>query len=442
MLSKEDNELVTRVGPGTPMGNLMRQYWLPAMLSSELPTPDSDPVRVLLLGEKLIAFRDSTGEVGLVANNCPHRGASLFFGRNEESGLRCVYHGWKFSIDGACIDMPNEPAESDFRTKVRATAYPTRERGGIVWTYMGPRSEPPPLPDLEPNMLPDERLVVTAIQRECNWLQGLEGDIDTSHLGFLHLGAVEPESTTPGTFAYFTVKDRAPRYSVVDTEYGAMYGAYRPANDGMLYWRLAQFLFPCFSMIPTGVLGLQVLTRAWVPMDDEHMMFFSMGSRPAAGSSAVPGSASGVVASRGRPGEDVLPNTTDWYGRFRLAANATNDYRIDRDKQRRREDFTGIPGIHTQDQAITESMGAIYNRTQERLGTGDVMVIRVRRRLMDAARALAERGLTPPGVDSPDIYRVRSGGVILPEGQDWLEGTAELRKAFVKHPQLDPAIAG
>src|SRR5215813_7912375 len=147
MLSREENELVSRVGAGTPMGELMRQYWLPAVLSSELPAPDSDPVRVLLLGEQLIACRDSTGQVGLLQNNCPHRGASLFFGRNEESGLRCVYHGWKFDALGNCIDMPNEPAESDFKHKVSATAYPTRERGGIIWAYLGPRSEPPPLPD-------------------------------------------------------------------------------------------------------------------------------------------------------------------------------------------------------------------------------------------------------------------------------------------------------
>src|SRR5437762_689955 len=155
MLTREENELVSRVGPGTPMGDLMRRYWLPALLSRELPAPDSDPVRVLLLGERLIAFRDSTGRVGLLAHNCPHRGASLFFGRNEESGLRCVYHGWKFAVDGTCVDMPNEPAESDFKQKVKAVAYPCRERGGIVWAYMGPRSDPPPLPDLEPNMLPD-----------------------------------------------------------------------------------------------------------------------------------------------------------------------------------------------------------------------------------------------------------------------------------------------
>ncbi|GAC1313090.1 MAG: Rieske 2Fe-2S domain-containing protein [Chloroflexota bacterium] len=443
MLSREDNELVTQVGPGTPMGNLMREYWVPAMLSSELPSPDSDPVRVKLLGEQLIAFRDSSGQVGLIGNHCPHRGASLFFGRNEEAGLRCVYHGWKFSVDGACIDMPNEPAESDFTSKVKAVAYPTRERGGLVWAYMGLRSTPPELPDLEPNMLPEDQVVVNAIQRECNWLQGLEGDIDTSHLGFLHLGAIEPETTRQGTFAYYTVKDRAPRYQVVDTEYGAMYGAYRPADDDHYYWRYAQFLFPFYAMIPTGVLGLQVLTRAWVPMDDTHMMFFSMTSQGGAAARAQ------VQANRGDADpvrreytESVLPNSTDWYGRFRMRANASNDYMIDRGKQRRREDYTGIPGIHTQDQAITESMGTIYDREKERLGSSDVMVIRVRRRLLEAARALAERGLTPPGVDDAAVYRVRSGGALLRRDENWLDATTELRKAFVEHPQLDPSLAG
>src|SRR5437588_7301449 len=183
MLKQEENELITRVGPGTPMGSLMREYWVPAMLSSELPSPDSDPVRVLLLGEQLIGFRDSNSNVGLLQNNCPHRGASLFFGRTEEAGIRCVYHGWKFDTAGNCIDMPHEPAESDFKHKVKAVAYPCQERNGIVWTYMGPRSEPPPLPNLEANL--SARAMVRVIQRQCNWVQGLEGDVDTSHASFL-----------------------------------------------------------------------------------------------------------------------------------------------------------------------------------------------------------------------------------------------------------------
>ena len=239
MLSREENELVTRVGPGTPMGALMREYWIPAMLSSELPAPDSDPVRVLLLGEKLIAFRDTNGKVGLVQNHCPHRGASLFFGRNEEAGLRCVYHGWKFDVDGNCIDMPNEPAESDFKQKVKATAYPTQERGGIVWAYLGPRRTPPPLPDVEANMLPHSAQGVVVNQLTCNWLQVLEGDIDTIHAGLLHYGSMRVEDQPPGTFSEYQIKDRSAKFQVVDTEVGASYGAYRDGPPGQNYWRIA-----------------------------------------------------------------------------------------------------------------------------------------------------------------------------------------------------------
>src|SRR5919206_129301 len=170
MLSKEHTELLCRVGAGTPMGDMMREYWLPATYAWELEA-DGKALRVRLLGEDLLAWRDSNGKPGFIKENCPHRGASLFYARNEECGLRCVYHGWKFDTEGNCVDMPNEPVESDFKSKVKAVAYPTRERGGIVWVYMGPRSEPPPLPDLEPNMLADGQGVVQAVMRECNWLQ-------------------------------------------------------------------------------------------------------------------------------------------------------------------------------------------------------------------------------------------------------------------------------
>src|SRR5919198_814055 len=182
MLSAEDNAALCQVGRGTVMGDMLRQYWLPALLSSELPSPDCDPVRVLLLGEQLVAFRDTTGAVGLLAHNCPHRGASLFFGRNEDNGLRCVYHGWKFATDGTCVDMPSEPAESNFKNKVRTVAYPTEERNGVIWVYMGPRTTPPPLPHIEPNVVGGGR--VEKFLRDCSWLQSFEGDLDTTHIGF------------------------------------------------------------------------------------------------------------------------------------------------------------------------------------------------------------------------------------------------------------------
>jgi phthalate 4,5-dioxygenase len=452
MLTREANEALCRVGPGTLMGNLMRQYWVPAVLSSEVPTPAGDPLRVMLLGEPLIAFRDTTGKVGLIANNCPHRGASLFFGRNEEPypGLRCVYHGWKFDAAGNCVDMPNEPAESDFRTRVKAVAYPTQERNGIVWTYMGPRQTPPRLPCLEGNMLGEGEWNVTAIQRECNWFQALEGDIDTSHFSFLHAGSMDARSQQPGTFSYYMLTDRAPRYSVIDTDFGAMYGAFRDTDDERRYWRVANFLFPFWTMPPQGVLGHKVTARGWVPMDDTHTMFIMSGPRfrrpPQADPERSPAlnRANDGTAAAG-PWNRMQPNTTDWFGRFRLAANARNDYLIDRDKQRRNagmDDFTGIQGIHLQDQAITESEGPLYDRSSEHLASSDMMIIRVRRRLLMAAYALADQGVTPPGVDDPEVFGARAGGVFLPRDADWLEASAELRRGFVQHAELDVSVTG
>src|SRR4051794_17522499 len=181
MLSATDNDYLCRVGPGTPMGRVFREYWIPAVKSDELPAPDCPPLRVKLLGEELIAYRTTSGAVGLMQNSCPHRGASMFFGRNEEEGLRCVYHGWKFDVTGACVDMPSEPAESNFRTKVRARAYRTHERNGIIWAYMGDRETPPSLPELEANMLGDGNYNVTVLHRPNNWMQGWEGEMDTVH---------------------------------------------------------------------------------------------------------------------------------------------------------------------------------------------------------------------------------------------------------------------
>lgn len=438
MLNHADNELLTRVGPGTAMGDLMRQFWIPAFLPSELAQPDGAPLRIRLLGENLIAFRSTSGKIGLLANACPHRGASMFYGRNEEEGLRCVYHGWKFDVTGRCVDMPSEPAESNFKDKVRARAYPCRERNGIVWTYMGPRQEPPPLPDLEPNMLPAGQWKVWSAMRECNWMQALEGDIDTAHLAFLHMGSTSTEHFSPGTFDYYTVRDRAPWYEVVDTDYGTLYGACRPAEDDTYYWRLAHFMFPFYTLIPTGRLGVQVLVRAWVPLDDEHTMFWSIEApqtRMRVGSGSVKPAQNGPAFAGASAQIKYLPNTTDWLGRWRLAQNASTDYGIDREVQRTGS-YTGIDGIHLQDQAVTESMGAIVDRSIEHLGSSDAMVIRTRRRLLRAAQALHDEAVTPATVDHPELYRQRSGGVILPRTADWQEATHELRKGFVQHAAL------
>jgi phthalate 4,5-dioxygenase len=434
VLSQEENELITRVGPGTPMGNLFREYWLPALLSDELPNANSDPVRVLMLGERLIAFRDTNDRIGLLANNCPHRGASLFFGRNEEAGLRCVYHGWKFDTQGNCIDMPNEPAESDFRTRVKAVAYPCQERGGIVWAYLGPRKTPPPLPDLEGNMLPGAQ--AWAYAQKANWFQILEGHIDTAHVSFLHYGGIQPEDVPTGSFSDYQLRQRSAHFEVIDTDGGASYAARRPAGPGQVYWRVAQWIFPSFSMAPPGVLGLGKRNACEVPMDDHNTITYQMS------------------VSRGRPGQGpsqnlnpipMRPTTTDWYGRFQPVVQPDNDFLIDRDVQRKNTGnigYTGIQGIAMQDAAVTSSMGPVYDRSKEHLGTSDAMVIRVRRRVITAIKAHMQYGTVPPGVDDPAAYRVRSGGVYLPEGADWVDATRELRKAFVDHPELDAALNG
>src|SRR5271154_5188526 len=254
MSKQKDSDDLLRVGADTVMGEMMRQYWIPAAMSSELDR-DGAPMRLMLLGERLIAFRDSSGRVGIMDHRCPHRCASLFLGRNEENGIRCVYHGWKCDAEGNCVDMPNAPPHQDFKHKVKAKAYKVAERNGIVWVYMGARAEAPPLPAIEASMLPEAKLQISFVQRECNWLQALEGDIDTSHFGFLHAGNVQPDDVDPNTMHRYGLLNRTPRYHVKETEWGTMYDAYRPADAGNYFHRFAHFMFPCFALVPDGTFG-------------------------------------------------------------------------------------------------------------------------------------------------------------------------------------------
>jgi phthalate 4,5-dioxygenase len=416
MSKQKDSDDLLRVGAGTVMGEMMRQYWIPAVMSSELKR-DGAPMRLVLLGEKLIAFRDSSGRVGVMDHRCPHRCASLFLGRNEENGIRCIYHGWKYDAAGNCVDMPNAPPHQDFKDKVKAKAYQVEERNGLIWVYMGARKETPPLPAIEASLLPEAELQISFVQRECNWLQALEGDIDTSHFGFLHTGSVQPEDVAPDSLLRWTVVNRAPEYHVTDTDYGTMYCAYRPAEKGQTYWRFANFLFPFWTQTPQGPFD-RVNTRAWVPMDNTHTMFVSLswrGSppsmRPLKNGQMVPGS---------RLGFDYLPNTTDWYGRWRLTQNPSNDWMIDREVQQSGESFTGIASIHGQDQAVTESMGGITDHAFENLAPSDLMIARTRRRLLRAARAFAKDRTIPPCLDEPDIYTaVRSGDFVADAKIAW-----------------------
>ena len=415
MTSKRDNETLIRVGPGTPMGELMRQYWMPAALSSEL-VADGDPVRLTLLGEKLIAFRDSDGKVGILDHRCPHRCASLFFGRNEEGGIRCVYHGWKFDADGNCLDMANVPPHQDFKHKVKAKSYRTAERNGAVWVYMGDQENPPALPRIEATLVAEADNNIDVFQRECNWLQALEGDIDTSHVNFLHGGGRTMDTYDADNPLRYGVKHPDPEYQLQETDWGAMYGAYRPAEEGMTYWRIAHFMMPFWSITPSAPFGLQVYARAWVPMDDTHSMSFRFVWKE--GRLRGVGRRSQSATTLGNVGH--LPNTNDWYGRFRLKRNRANDYLIDRAAQRT-SGFSGIEGISEQDQMVTEGMGEITDRTWEHLAPSDEMITLTRRLLLRSARALAKAGSRPRGADQPDVYYQARGGYFTAPSEESMQ---------------------
>ncbi|WP_144146758.1 Rieske 2Fe-2S domain-containing protein [Paraburkholderia sp. BCC1884] len=427
---------LTRVGPGTPMGTMMRQYWVPAAKSSELKA-DGDPVRLMLLGEKLIAFRNSEGQVGVLDHRCPHRCASLFLGRNEEGGIRCVYHGWKFDVTGRCVDMPSVPAHQDFKEKVHAKAYRTAERNGLIWVYMGDAAEPPPLPVIEANLVGD--CEIWCLQRDCNWLQALEGDIDTSHVGFLHVGSLKPDDLADDHPMRPTVLDRSPEYAVANTEWGTMYGGYRPNDDGLRSWRVAHFMFPFWTQTPNNRFASRAIARAWVPMDDEHSMLFDITCGVDEGNPAY--------SSTRKTGEPLFapfeyaPASTDWFGRWRCVDDRRNDWGIDRELQRNGGQYTGIPNITMQDQAVTESMGPIVGHSYEHLSPTDQMIARTRRRLLLATQALREQGTLPPGVQNADVFFGARAGSFLHDPAVPLEKAydAQLEKA-VRWSQDDTMV--
>jgi nitrite reductase/ring-hydroxylating ferredoxin subunit len=420
LLSEQDNETLCRVGPGTLMGNLLRRYWMPALVSNELPSPDCPPIRVRLLGEDLIAFRDTNGDVGLFANACPHRGASMFFGRNEEAGLRCVYHGWKFDTEGTCVDMPSEPAESNFKSKVRIRAYPTHEAGGIVWCYMGPKESMTPYRDfIGENLGTDQWRSFKSIS-DCNWVQGLEGNLDTAHISFLHRNLADfklmpDESDAPGypsddTTTVIRGQDKAPAIEILDTWYGFRYAGLRRTPAGYTHARVTDFIMPFMCYIATVPVGGDNCLMM-VPIDDDHFWRWSFATKKAV---LVPGRevlASSAMGAGGARSTAVATET-------RPRASRDNDYYIDRDVQRE-VSYTGIRGIAQQDMAVTESMGAIYDRSHEHLGTTDAAVIRMRRMLIKAARDL-DKGIEPPALDaSMPFADIRSAEKVLTPGEDW-----------------------
>jgi phthalate 4,5-dioxygenase oxygenase subunit len=426
MLSEQDNELLTRVGPGTPMGELLRRYWTPALLVSEVPEPGGVPVRVRLLGEDLVAFRDLNGRVGLIQENCPHRGASLYFGRNEAGpdgtcGLRCPYHGWAFDADGTCIDMPSEPPTSSFKDRVTAKAYPTHESGGIVWTYMGPKDEITPFRDFGTEAVEPENVQATKLHTACNWVQAMEGNLDTSHISWLHQwngvddipddGSDKPGYPTNAMSWKFWKHDRAPKLDVQDMWYGFKYAGVRTTPNGHTHVRISAFVYPYHTVIAS--VPFTSRQSIFVPMDDHNTARYSLSTRNAENPHGIGGPGLFAVApfEFGRAevnGNGVIPR------KYR----ADNEYGIDREEQRTTT-YSGVREFVSQDLMVTESMSPIYDRTQERLGTSDKAIIRMRRLLIAAAKSVAEGGAAPAVAGELDYRGIRAAEKILEPGEDW-----------------------
>jgi phenylpropionate dioxygenase-like ring-hydroxylating dioxygenase large terminal subunit len=400
MLSTQENDFMCRTNKGTPMGEFCRRFWTPVLLSEELPSPDCPPMQVKIYGEELVAFRDTSGRVGLLYEFCPHRRASLFYGRNEDGGLRCVYHGWKFDVNGTCTEMMSEPVDSNFAQKVRVLSYPTQEAGGFIWAYMGPPELKPPMPDLEYLSVPEDQRQVSKVFYESNFVQVIEGEIDTVHASILHsrLADLENSATATTLAGKYSYRDRAARFNVMDTDSGILIGAKRNAEEDSYYWRISRWLFPWITMIPREPKG-PCRSGLIVPIDDENCWFFLCRWDPYR---PLTGPYNEVVK------EGLVPGT--WLGK----ANKRNHYLIDRDVQRN-ETFSGIPTSmgRAQDAAMTDSMGVIVDRTEEHLGTTDSAIIRMRRRLIQGARDL-QNGIEPYAANHPEVYAVRSGGALLP----------------------------
>jgi phthalate 4,5-dioxygenase len=421
MLRKEQNDLLTQTGPGTPMGDLFRCYWMPALLAEELPENECPPVRLKLLSERLLAFRDTNGRYGLIDEFCAHRGVSLWFGRNEECGLRCPYHGWKYDVTGQCIEVPSEPEESGFAKKIKLKSYPLVERGGVLWTYMGPPERQPPLPEWEFATVPAAHSFMTKRTQECNWLQAMEGGIDSSHVSFLHRGDLNSDPLFKGSRGNkYNLSDSKPHFEVVESAGGLYIGARRNAENGNYYWRITQWVMPSFTMIPPRG-DHPVHGHFWVPIDDDNCWAWSFDYK-----STAPLSQEQVDAMRAGKGIHVtyVPST------FRPAANKDNDYLIDRAAQKAGRTYSGVEGIAMQDASLQESMGPTVDRTKENLVSTDNGIIMARHRLLRAVKALKDKGVIPPGVDL-EHQRVRSAAVILPPDQPFKDAAEE---ALRVHP--------
>jgi phenylpropionate dioxygenase-like ring-hydroxylating dioxygenase large terminal subunit len=416
-----DNDRLTRVGPGTPMGNVFRRFWLPFLLAEELPTPDCAPLRVRLLGEDLVAFRDTNGELGLLDRHCPHRRADLYFARNEQCGLRCVYHGWKFDVDGNVLDMPAEPPNTPLKQDIKIKSYPVREWGGVIWAYMGERAHMPATPpELEWGLVPATQRHISKRLQETNYAQGVEGGLDSSHVGILH-SKLDPEKAdlpfrqrqvSISTAAPYLATDTAPRFYIRPTDYGMLIGARRHADDASYYWRITQFLLPFYTMIARHSQDSAILGHAWTPIDDYNTWTFTMTWNPGR-----------PLDSRDEDRTKVhVPVKQD--GSYRPLLGRNENYGLDRDVQRYHS-TTGIEGIGLQDAAVQESMGPIIDRSREILGSGDAAIVAFRKLLLTMADEV-EQGHDLSVAMNPAWFRVRSAGVVLKKDQDFQTGAAPL----------------
>lgn len=420
MLTGEENGRLTRVGRGTPMGELVRRFWLPFLLESDLREPDGPPVRVTLLGERLVAFRDTSGRIGLIDRACAHRCADLFFGRNEEGGLRCSYHGWKYDVDGKCLDMPTEDAGSTFKNNIKLAAYPVRERAGVLWAYIGPKDQIPQLPEFEWARVPEGHRFVSWNYQQNNFVQAIDGGIDTVHSVFLHstldshrrLDAWQEQGKRDGNpRLVHRVRTNPPKLVAKDTDYGVVIGGKYSGSDGTDYWRYNNFLMPFYTMPPGGGSGAsRKIAHAFVPIDDENTIRWVF-------TWDFEGSLSAREVAEMRAGSSVhvefIPGT------HYPARNLSNDYLIDRHAQKTLT-FTGIKGIGEQDFSVQEGMGGIVDRTREHLGSSDIGIVAMRRRLLKAAADLQE-GVPPYAALHGDVYRIRSAEVMLPSDAKWDE---------------------
>jgi len=403
MFSAADNDCLTQTGRDTPMGELFRRFWLPVALSAELPEADGAPLRVRVLAEDLVAFRASDGRVGLVESQCAHRGANLFFGRNEAQGIRCIYHGWKYDLEGRAVEMPNVPAGAAYHGRTSITAYPTREFAGMVWAYLGPRESLPAMPELEAGLVPPAHRFVSKKLQQCNWAQSVEGALDTAHFSFLHMPAprvmeaVHPDANADARRLTWMRDDPLPQFSFVEHAAGFAAGASRRADGEDLYWRISQFLLPNHSLAPNALPGENHQGQTWVPISDTECWIYTYAWNPARALTEA-------EREKLARGHGVVAETDAAYVPLR---RRENDYLIDRVVQRT-ETYTGVRGVSEQDAMVQDSQGLIADRTREHLTATDAAVVRFRRVVLEAAKALAS-GTSPAVARDGAAYRLRSG---------------------------------